>query len=39
MSRGNFFDEDHIFIFKIDHYGYIDEIVIDWDHAHFVAQL
>ncbi len=38
-SRGKSFEEDHIFIFKIDDDGFIDEITINWNHTNFVAQL
>ena len=38
-SRGKSFEEDHIFIFKIDDDGFIDEIVINWNHTNFVKQL
>lgn len=38
-SRGKSFEEDHIFIFKIDDEGNIDDITINWNHASFIAQL
>lgn len=38
-SIGKSFEEDHIFIFKIDDKGFIDNITIDWDHNNFVKQL
>lgn len=33
------FEEDHIFIFKVNNLGFIEHLTIDWDHDHFVAQL
>jgi ketosteroid isomerase-like protein len=38
-SRGKSFEEDHIFIFKIDDDGFIDEISINWNHNNFIKQL
>jgi len=38
-SRGKSFEEDHIFIFKIDDDGFISDISINWNHTSFVSQL
>ena len=38
-SKGNQFEEEHIFIFKIDQSGLIDCISVNWDHESFVRQL
>ncbi len=38
-SRGKSFEEDHIFIFKIDDDGFIEAIEIDWNHEKLVSQL
>jgi ketosteroid isomerase-like protein len=38
-SRGKSFEEDHIFIFKIDDDGFFDDIKITWNHSSFVSQL
>ncbi len=38
-SKGNEFEEDHIFIFKVSDDGMIQEITINWDHDSFVQQL
>lgn len=38
-SLGKSFEEDHIFIFKIDDDGFIDDISINWNHSNFVSQL
>ncbi len=38
-SRGKSFEEDHIFIFKIDDAGFIDDITINWNHTSLVSQL
>ena len=37
--KGNGFDSEHIFIFKFDESGKINNLTIDWDHPNFVAQL
>ena len=39
VSRGNSFEEDHIFIFKMDETGVIKNISVDWDHENLVRQL
>ncbi len=39
VSKGNTFEEDHIFIFKMDDTGFIKEIAVNWDHDNLVAQL
>ncbi|MFH6605058.1 ester cyclase [Maribacter algicola] len=38
-TRGKSFEEDHIFIFKIDSDGFIDDLTINWNHSNFVKQL
>lgn len=38
-SKGHSFEEDHIFIFKINIAGYIKDISIYWDHENFINQL
>jgi len=38
-SKGLTFEEDHIFIFKMDETGVIKEISVDWDHENLVKQL
>lgn len=38
-SKGLSFEEDHIFIFKMDDSGHIDDITINWNHTNFVKQL
>ncbi len=38
-SREKSFEEDHIFIFKIDDDGFIDDISIEWNHENLVSQL
>ena len=38
-SKGNTFEEDHIFIFKMDEAGYIQSIAVSWNHESFVKQL
>ena len=38
-SKGNEFEEDHIFIFKVNEAGFIENITVDWDHDSFVRQL
>lgn len=38
-TRGKSFEEDHIFIFKIDDDGFIEDITINWNHTSFVSQL
>lgn len=39
VSKGNSFEEDHIFIFKMDDTGRICDLSISWDHDNFVDQL
>ena len=38
-SKGKHFDSDHIFIFRLNPAGKIDNIEIEWDHADFKRQL
>lgn len=38
-SKGNEFEEDHIFIFRVGETGMIENICIDWNHENFVRQL
>jgi len=38
-SKGNHFDSDHIFIFRLNTSGKIDKIEIEWDHEDFKKQL
>lgn len=33
------FEEDHIFVFKVNDHGLISSIAVDWDHDSFVKQL
>ena len=39
VSKGKHFDSDHIFIFRLNPAGKIDNIEIEWDHADFQRQL
>lgn len=39
VSKGNKFEEDHIFIFKLNEEGLIQSISVDWDHESFVRSL
>lgn len=39
VSKGNKFDSDHIFIFRLNNAGKIDRIEISWDHEDFQRQL
>lgn len=39
VSKGNEFEQDHIFIFKVNDDGLICSISVIWDHKSFVAQL
>jgi len=39
VSKGNEFEEDHIFIFKINDANLIEHISVDWNHDSFVRQL
>ncbi len=39
VSKGYTFIEDHIFIFKLDEAGVIENISINWDHESLVRQL
>jgi hypothetical protein len=38
-SKGNRFEEDHIFIFKMDEGGQIKAISVNWNHESLVRQL
>lgn len=38
-SKGDHFESDHIFIFRLNEAGKIDRIEIEWDHEDFVRQL
>ena len=38
-SKGNHFDSDHIFIFRLNPSGKIDKMEIEWDHEDFKQQL
>lgn len=38
-SKGCTFEEDHIFIFKMDESGVIEDISINWNHESLVRQL
>lgn len=38
-DKGNDFDSDHIFIFRFNESGKINNISINWDHEKFVGQL
>lgn len=38
-SKGLSFEEDHIFIFKMDDSGQIRTITVNWDHENLVKQL
>lgn len=39
ISQGKEFEEDHIFIFRVNDDGYIESITVDWNHDNFVRQL
>ena len=39
VSKGKKFEEEHIFIFKVNEEGLIEHISVDWNHESFVAQL
>jgi len=39
VSKGKTFEEEHIFIFKVNEDGLIQKISVDWDHESFVRQL
>ena len=39
ISKNKSFEEDHIFIFRVDQNNLIEHISVDWDHASFVRQL
>ena len=39
VSKGNEFEQDHIFIFKQNEAGKIDSVSVNWDHESFVKQL
>ena len=39
VSKGKHFDSDHIFIFRLNPAGKIENIEIEWDHEDFVRQL
>lgn len=39
ISKGKAFEEEHIFIFKVNEASKIKDIQIDWDHDSFVRQL
>lgn len=39
VSRGNTFEEEHIFIFKMNESGFIKAISVNWNHDSFVKQL
>lgn len=39
VSKGNTFEEEHIFIFKMDEAGRITAIMVDWNHESLVEQL
>ncbi|MEO1010192.1 MAG: nuclear transport factor 2 family protein [Bacteroidota bacterium] len=38
-SKGNTFEEDHVFIFKMDELGMIRGISVNWNHENLVRQL
>jgi ketosteroid isomerase-like protein len=38
-NKGKRFESDHIFIFRYNDQGKIDNITITWDHDYFVKQL
>ncbi|NND10030.1 MAG: hypothetical protein HKN96_02370 [Flavobacteriaceae bacterium] len=38
-TKGHAFEEDHIFIFKMDDKGFINDISIYWNHENFIKQL
>ena len=38
-NKGDHFESDHIFIFRLNEKGKIDRIEIEWDHEDFVRQL
>jgi len=39
VNKGNSFDSDHIFIFRLNSAGKIDRIEVSWDHEDFQRQL
>ena len=39
VNKGDHFESDHIFIFRLNEAGKIDRIEIEWDHNDFVRQL
>lgn len=39
VSKGKTFEEEHIFIFKVNEDGLIQKISVDWNHESFVRQL
>jgi len=39
ISKGNEFEQNHIFVFKVNSKGEISSITVDWDHDSFVDQL
>lgn len=38
-SKGNEFEEGHIFIFKVNQNNKVEDLTINWDHESFVKQL
>ena len=39
LSKGKEFEEEHIFVFEVNHDGKISSIRVNWDHENFVRQL
>jgi len=39
VSKGKHFDSDHIFIFRLNDAGKIENIEVEWDHQDFQKQL
>lgn len=39
IAKGNTFEEEHIFIFKMSPEGFITSVSVNWDHENLVKQL